>query len=346
MKRMMALLVVALVLLSACGSPGDGDSASSPAGATADRPGAELASTATATPNAAAATPDQGVLLAQAAGRQVIFTARLQVEVADVFSAAAEAKRAASASGGFLFSERSVETESSTQPQSEITFKLPPERFGGVMDDLARLGRERGRQVDASDVTAQLVDLDARLRTAEASLDRVRRLLADAKTVQEIVNIEGEVTKRETLVEQLKGQLNQISRQVEFATLTVTFGQKLTTANDDDDLPGPLDGLGASARVFWTSLRVVVLVLAVALPFIPLLILAAWATRLTSRRVRRSLDCCGSRSGADRRDEGRRRRAGADQLNHDELPDRSNSDVRNARSSAWLLLSRGSHTDS
>jgi len=292
MKRVIAVLLVAIVILSACGD--DKSSGSSASAVTIGR-ASELAGGATpaaapaATSGSATDAPDQGILLAQAAGRQVIFTARLQVEVADVFAAAAEAKRTASASGGFLFSERSVETESSTQPQSEITFKLPPERFGGVMDDLARLGRERGRQVDASDVTAQLVDLDARLKTAEASLDRVRKLLADAKTVQEIVSLEGEVTKRETLVEQLKGQLNQISRQVEFATLTVTFGQKLASTVKDDDLPGPLEGLAASARVFWTSLRIVVLVLAVSLPFIPFAILAAWALRLASRRARRPL---------------------------------------------------------
>lgn len=285
----LAVLVGTLMMLSACG--GDGDSASS--SSASDRPAAVAVGEATAAPTpasgAAASGVDQNVLLAQAAGRQVIFTARLQVEVTDVFAAAAEAKRLASASGGFLFGERSVETESSTQPQSEITFKLPPERFAGVMDDLARLGRERGRQVDASDVTAQLVDLGARLKSAEASLDRVRKLLADAKTVQEVVSIEAELTKRETLVEQLKGQLNQISRQVEFATVTVTFGQKLATAGDDDDLPGPLDALAASARVLLTSLFVVVLVLAVSLPFIPLLVLAGLAGRFVSRRMRRRL---------------------------------------------------------
>src|SRR5689334_20940706 len=245
MKRGIALLVIAIVLVAGCGDDGSsGDSGSS--AVTIGRPSEQAGGAAATAPGAApqprASDADQSVLQAQLAGRQVIFTAKLQVEVADVFSAAAEAKRLASAAGGFMFSERSVEIEAGAQPQSDITFKLPPERFAGVMDDLARLGRERGRQVDASDVTAQLVDLDARLKTAEASLTRVRGLLADAKTVQEIVNLETEVTKRETLVEQLKGQLNQISRQVEFATVTVTFGQKLVIVTEkDDDLPGPLD---------------------------------------------------------------------------------------------------------
>jgi hypothetical protein len=286
MRKGIAVLVGTLVMLSACGSSGDSGSKSS--SVTFDRGAGEAASSPSAAAPAAAADVDQSVVLAQAAGRQVIFTARIQVEVADVFSAAAEAKRLATATGGFLFSERSVETDSSTQPQSEITFKLPPERFAGVMDDLARLGRERGRQVDASDVTAQLVDLDARLKSAEASLERVRKLLGDAKTVQEIVSIEGEVTKRETAVEQLKGQLNQISRQVEFATLTVTFGQKLASVHDDD-LPGPLDALAGSARVLLMSLFIVVLVLAVLLPFVPLLVLGGWVARFVSRRMRHQL---------------------------------------------------------
>ena len=289
-KQGIAVLVGVLVMLSACGSSGD---SSSDSASTVFERAAGQASAAPTAPSGGAGAPaanvDQSVLLAQAAGRQVIFTARLQVEVTDVFTAAAEAKRLASTSGGYLFSERSVEIESSTQPQSEITFKLPPERFGGVMDDLARLGRERGRQVDASDVTAQLVDLDARLKSAEASLDRVRKLLAEAKTVQEIVNIEGELTKRETLVEQLKGQLNQISRQVEFATVTVTFGQKLVTAADDDDLPGPLDALAGSARVLLATLVIIVLVLAVLVPFIPLIVLAGLAIRYVARRTRPQL---------------------------------------------------------
>lgn len=248
-----------------------------------------MTTTPPAVPQAAGGGQDQGVLLAQAAGRQVIYTAKLQVEVADVFAAAAEAKRLAGVAGGYLFSERTVETEASLQPQSEITFKLPPQRFGTVMDDLARLGRERGRQVDASDVTAQLIDLDARLRTAEASLTRVRALLADAKTVQEVVNLESEVTKRETTVEQLKGQVNQISRQVEFATVTVTFGQKLVLVaeEEDDNLPGPLDALAGSGRVLLISVAIVVLVLAALLPFIPLALLGAWAARVVTRRIRR-----------------------------------------------------------
>jgi hypothetical protein len=298
MKRWMGLVfVVLLMTATACGDDGDQASArdSAASNTVVRAPIAQgqqesgTATTAAAAAQSGGTQQDQSALLAQAAGRQVIYNAKLQVEVADVFAAAADAKRLASAAGGYLFSERSVETEGSAQPQSEITFKLPPQRFGSVMDDFARLGRERGRQVDASDVTAQLIDLDARLRTAEASLNRVRALLADAKSVQEIVNLESEVTKRETLVEQLKGQINQISRQVEFATVTVTLGQKLVlpTEPEDDDLPGPLDGLAASARVFWTSLRIVVLVLAVLLPFVPLTLLGVWVTRVITRRVRR-----------------------------------------------------------
>ena len=125
-------------------------------------------------------------------------------------------------------------------------------------------------------------------KSAEASLERVRKLLGDAKTVQEIVSIEGEVTKRETAVEQLKGQLNQISRQVEFATLTVTFGQKLASANDDD-LPGPLDTLAASrAGPLDGAVRHRVGV-AVLLPFVPLLVLGGWVARFVARRMRRPL---------------------------------------------------------
>ena len=57
-----------------------------------------------------------------------------------------------------------------------------------ALDELAKLGTEESRAVQTEDVTEQLVDLDARLATQRASVDRVRALLARASTIGEVVS--------------------------------------------------------------------------------------------------------------------------------------------------------------
>lgn len=287
MKRTVMVLAAAIVLAAGCGSSEDASSSSNTAAATTvagARPQAAANAQVTAVAPGNNPAVDPAVLAAQAAGLKQIYTGSMQIEVKEsVFAAALEAKRIVTDAGGFVASERSVQRENDPQPTADITFKIPPERFTAVADEFARrLGTERGRQVASNDVTAQFIDLEARLKTAEISLERVRKLLTEAKTVTEVLSLEGEVAKRETQVEQYKAQLSSLSRQIDYATLTVTLAQRIAPAPDpkkDDSVPSPLEGLKAGARAFLGTLKIVLLIIAVLLPFVPFGLLAWWATR-------------------------------------------------------------------
>lgn len=302
-RRYLGVLLLAGIVLGACGGD-DGGSASntrvaaSPATAGGSGGGAKTDTVAVAAAPAqnqqaggggSAVVDDPAVLASKAAGQKVIYTGRIQIEVKGaVFDASLQAKNIVTINEGFLFSETTVQKEDG-QPQSSMTFKLPPEKFAAVMDQFVKqLGTEKGRQVEASDVTAQFVDLSSRLKVAETSLERVRKLLAEAKTVQEILSLEGEVAKREANVEGLKGQLNQLNARVEYATVTLTIAQKLAppkVEKKDDGIPSPLEGLKAGARAFLGALKVVILVLAVVLPFIPLAAILWWVAKFIHRRL-------------------------------------------------------------
>ena len=90
-------------------------------------------------------------------------------------------------------------------------------------------------------MTAEVVDAEGRLKTAQASADRLRGLLAEAKTPADVVAIESELAKRETDIETLQGRLRVLNDQVALATLTV----RLTERNDLEvtNLPGFRGGL-------------------------------------------------------------------------------------------------------
>jgi len=156
--------------------------------------------------------------------------------------------------------------------------------FVGAVDALATLGDETGRNLQADDVSAQVVDLESRLRTAQASLDRTRGLLDRAAGMNDIVTLEREVAARETTVEQIAGQLRVIRAQVAAGTLTLTLAEKVKeeaapAPEPDRGLPGVLDGLHAGIDALVATARVIALVLATALPWIVPALASWWLGR-------------------------------------------------------------------
>jgi hypothetical protein len=83
------------------------------------------------------------------------------------------------------------------------------------MASLGDLGLPLKRESKAQNVTEQVVDIEGRLRTSTASAERLRALMADARSTGDIVSLEGELAKRETEVESLQGQLRVLSSQVD-----------------------------------------------------------------------------------------------------------------------------------
>lgn len=155
-------------------------------------------------------------------GRDIIFTADLAVAVTDVAAAGDQATREIAALGGFLFGQR---TTGGPNPVSVLTFKVLPEDFAAALDALGSLGELRSQNVSASDVTDRVVDLESRILTAEASVERLRELLASAGGVAVVVQVESELLQRESELEQLRGQLRTLEDQVSLATIVLTISE-------------------------------------------------------------------------------------------------------------------------
>jgi hypothetical protein len=213
--------------------------------------------------------------------RDIVYTASLSLTVDDVPAAAERVRSAATVAGGRLHDEQSRGGDGTSS--ATLVLKVPPDRFDEVLDELASLGDVRSRNVSADDVTADVVDLEARIKSAQASVDRTRALLAQAKEIGEIVVVEGELAKREATLEQLLGQQRVLQASVAMATVTVDLVARSAAADGDDDgLPGPLDALSAGGRSVVAVFSVLLLALAVALPWLPIVALGlvvAWYVR-------------------------------------------------------------------
>ncbi|MEX1004084.1 MAG: DUF4349 domain-containing protein [Acidimicrobiia bacterium] len=155
-------------------------------------------------------------------GRDIIFTADMTVAVDDVAAASTEATERIQGLGGFLFGQQ---TTANPEPRSVLVFKVFPEDFQEALDRLGSIGELRSQNVSADDVTERVVDIQSRITTAEASVERLRGFLDGATDIETIADLENQLLQRETQLETLRGQLRTLEDAVSLATITLTIAE-------------------------------------------------------------------------------------------------------------------------
>ena len=277
-------VLLGAVLLTGCSGGGSDQSAesasdtagSSTGGSGALEPAAEAASAA-GEGDASGTVTD----LRMAPGVALIRTAELEVRVDDVQRSAEAAARLAREAGGRV--EAEDRSGSGSDRSASVQLRVPSDRFDAVLADLGALGDERSRRVSSEDVGEQVVDLGARLATQRASVERVRALLDEADALGQVVQIEGELTRRTADLESLQARLQALEGAVSLSTVV------LQLHSEDGPVVGEALGFGDGLRSGWAAVVGVGRVLAVTsgalLPFLPVLALGGW---LVLRRGRRS----------------------------------------------------------
>ncbi len=137
------------------------------------------------------------------------------------------------------------------------------------------------RTLGAKDVTEQVVDLEGRLATQQASVARVRALLDRANTIGEIVQIESELTAREAELESVQRRLTVLQNRVAMSSVRVELRGTGAVAED-----GFLDGLAGGWNAFLVVGRGLLIAVGAALPFLVVAGLVAGAVVLVRRRMR------------------------------------------------------------
>ena len=155
-------------------------------------------------------------------------------------AAAREVRALAGRLGGEVADESSQGGE---QARAEIVLRVPVGDTAGFLEEVAGLGEEVARTADAEPVETRLVDLESRTATQRAGVERIRSLLEQATTLDDILALETELTRRQADLESLDAQRAALTDLAALATVTV----RLTTPDDvvepEPELPPFLSGL-------------------------------------------------------------------------------------------------------
>ena len=287
MKCLPYLFLTLTLLFSSCGSKHEGPAhASMLAEVALDEAPMANATDAekpySTAPASSADGPGGAGAVAPAAPRLLIYHADLRLKVESLAQAAPRLDSLVRRGGGYLSA--ATETRENGEWRQEMTIRVQPGRFPGLLAAIGKLGTVENKKVTTDDVTAEHADVAARLRTKRAVEQRYVALLAQAKKIQDILDIEEKIGQVREEIESTESRLKTLNDEVAYSTITLTCYQLLPQSTPDAPVVSFGSRLLESVYDGWSMLTSLVIG---AVAIWPLLLLGSvgwWAIRRWRRQ--------------------------------------------------------------
>jgi len=213
MKKLIVGLVLAMLLLVPAACAGAPESEPSPipppSPAPAMPPGEERTYKDTGLPSAEEE-------------RMIVRTGDISLVVDDVIEARDEIARLAVNLDGWVVSSRITGQEQ--EMRGWISFRVPDEEFEAALAELRDLAvRVNSESTDSRDVTEEYVDLESRLKNAEATERQYLALLDKADEVEDILKIYDSLSRVRNEIEQIKGRMQYLERITSMSLISVSL---------------------------------------------------------------------------------------------------------------------------
>lgn len=174
-------------------------------------------------PTIAAAPPEKGPMPVEAPKRDVVKTASMTIRAANTSEAADKAAVLAEDAGGRVDSRTEDAGSDRGLARTSVVLRVPVDKLDGVVRDLKTLGTVQIAETRSEDVTAQRVDLDARIKALQTSVDRLLAIMRDAKDPEALISAENALSQRQADLDSLRAQRDALGDQIEYSTVSVTF---------------------------------------------------------------------------------------------------------------------------
>jgi len=181
--------------------------------------------------------------------------------------------------GGFVADSRSRSRSGS------LTVRVPSENFDETLRALRELGTVEVESVHGKDVTADYVDLHARLRIARARRDVLLGLQAEASTIEQTIRVQNALDATQFEIETLQGQLRLLDDRTSLATIGFDLREQGVEPGSEVETPSIPNAFERAAAGFVGVIAAIVIGLGYLLPLIALG-LAAWFVAVRVRRRR------------------------------------------------------------
>lgn len=159
-------------------------------------------------------------------GLKIIREATIQMQTENYSEDMAALEELVTSMGGFITSreewgsEQSAETGENPRTLS-LTLRIPSDQLDAFVEQAKQVGIVTASSISETDVTDQYTDTDRRLQAYQKQYDRVLEMMDRATTVEELIQIESELSRLEMEIESCQGTLNYWDARVNYSTVYI-----------------------------------------------------------------------------------------------------------------------------
>jgi hypothetical protein len=189
-----------------------------------------------------------GSVVEDATQAQVITVGDLSLQADDPNDILEQAKKIATDAKGSITAAELRSAGDGEYSYASATFRVPPAAFDQVVADVQALADVVDWRQSATDVSGEVIDLDARISGLRASIKRLEAMMLEATSTSSLLEAEGMLTQRQGELNSLLSQRAHYADQVGMSTLNLTVSPtplKITPTRT---------GATASLRDGWDSL--------------------------------------------------------------------------------------------
>ena len=154
--------------------------------------------------------------------RMIVRNGDMSLVVEDVVDARGEIAQLAVSFDGYVVSSQISGEEQDMR--GWISIRVPDDKFEQALTELRELAiRVTSESTDSQDVTEEYVDLQSRLRNAEATESQYLAFLEKAEDVEDILRIYDSLSRVRSEIEQIKGRMQYLERTSSMSLISVNL---------------------------------------------------------------------------------------------------------------------------
>lgn len=162
----------------------------------------------------------------QVSGPMIEQTVSLHIVPVNYDDASAAIEKLATARGGYVGS-LTATAQSGAARDVSVELRIPARQADSFVADIRKLGKVVEETRASEEVTAEYVDLQARMKAAKAAEQRLVELLGTRTgKLSDVLEVERELARVRSEIESMQGQSNVMLHQVSYATVKVELSEE------------------------------------------------------------------------------------------------------------------------
>ncbi len=156
-----------------------------------------------------------------------------------------EALKALMTENGGYFESVSVSGDGKeSMRRTSLTLRVPSQNLDAFLSGAGKIGTVSSYSESSDDVSESYQDIQTRLNTQRAKLERLTALMAQAEDIADLIELEGAVSETQYLIDSYQGRLNGYDSKVQNSYVYITLRELSDNSGEGEKTPTLFDRIG------------------------------------------------------------------------------------------------------